>query len=108
MHATSDTDQFIFKADSVKFGDLELTDKTVEISLGLAGVGLPEKDYIAVARVLYSEADSIICPSSHGSFCYSETLCADLFTSIEDLMITMRLVAPSENEFQMPLAALLR
>jgi hypothetical protein len=57
------------------------------VSLGLAGIGLPESDYMAVARALYSKDDSVICPSSHGGFCHSEKRCAELNIKDDELNV---------------------
>lgn len=75
----SENNQLKFKADSFKFGDLELCEiaqKTIEFSLGISGFGFPEDDYMKVAKKLYNKANTkIICPSSYGGTCHSNVPC---------------------------------
>lgn len=56
----------------------------IEISMGIAGVGLPETDYMLVAKKLYGLNSKIICPSTYGSYCHSDLYCAQLLPTLEE------------------------
>lgn len=76
----------LFRSNSIRFGDdIEFTGKDVEITMGVAGIGFPEAEYMQVARKLYAANSKIICPSSYGGSCHSTTPCAQLLPSIESL-----------------------
>lgn len=98
-----------YEATSFKFGDIELAQddsKMVEISMGLAGLGLPEVDYMQVAKKLYAINSKIICPSSFGGMCHSDLYCAQLLPSIEELDFSVHF--GDKKNFDVPIAAFMR
>lgn len=78
----------------------------VEFSMGLAGMGLPQDEYMQVARQLYDSNPKIICPSSFGGMCHSDLFCAQLLDSIEDL--SFKVAFDTKKKFDMPIATLMR
>ena len=48
------------------------TNKVIEISMGLSGIGFPENDYMQIAKKLYGMNSKILCPASNGEFCKSD------------------------------------
>lgn len=106
----SDSNELKYTATSFKFGDKDLADNTygiqVEFSMGLAGLGLPQDEYMQVARQLYDNNPKIICPSSFGGMCHSDEFCAQLLDSIEDLSFTVAF--DTKKKFEMPIATFMR
>jgi len=97
----------LFRSNSFKFGDdIEFTDRDVEITMGVAGVGLPESDYMEVAKKLYKADSKIICPSSYGGSCHSTTFCSQLLPSIESLHFQLHF--GEKMTFEVPIAAFMR
>lgn len=74
----SSSNDWKYVANAIEFDGeaLSLAKVPFQISMGIAGIGLPEKEYMQVARKLYEADKSIICPSSLGGSCHSETYCA--------------------------------
>jgi hypothetical protein len=103
---TTDKPDLLFRSNSFSFGDIEFNDRDIEISMGVAGVGLPESDYMLVAKKLYQADQKIICPSSYGGSCHSTTFCAQLLPSIEALHFRMHF--GESKTFEVPIAAFMR
>lgn len=104
------SNQLKYNVDSFKFDAIELVDKEspkiLEFSLGIAGVGLPESDYMKIAKKLYEINSKIICPSTYGAACHTDGYCNALYPSISDLSFDFKF--GDKNDFTMPLLAFLR
>lgn len=79
--------------------------------MGLSSIGLPEAEYMTVARKLYGQNSKIQCHSSVGSSCHTDMSCSQLLPQIKENKFTLKF-ANSEGDatdyIELPIAALLR
>lgn len=106
--SSSTPNDWRFKASSFKFADSELIEGSsqIDISLALNGFGLPEDEYMTVARKLYGVNSKIQCHSSTGTSCHTDTTCQELLPQIKNLKF--RIVLEDLEWFEIPIAALMR
>lgn len=111
-------DEWRYKASSMKFAGAELMAQDmeddgpthVEVSMGLSSIGLPEAEYLTVARKLYGQNSKIQCHSTIGSQCHTDMSCTQLLPKVKSNKFRLEFDnSDGKTDYvELPLAALLR
>ena len=69
---------------SFRYKDVDLLsgNNSLQLSLAVAGIGLPEDTFLKFSKIVQKMNKDIVCIESYGEMCYADVGCSELASSI--------------------------
>ncbi len=73
-----------FSMSSFRYKDVDLLsgNNSLQLSLGVAGIGLPEDKFLKFAKIVQNLNKDVVCIESYGEMCYADMACSELVVTI--------------------------
>ena len=70
---------------SFRYKDVDLLsgNNSLQLSLAVAGIGLPEDTFLKFSKIVQKMNKDIVCIESYGEMCYADMACSELASSIQ-------------------------
>ena len=94
---------------SFRYKDVDLLsgNNSLQLSLAVAGIGLPEDTFLKFSKIVQKMNKDIVCIESYGEMCYADMACSELASSIQGSSFDFGF-SSSADRLVLPIEALMK
>lgn len=94
---------------SFRYKDVDLLSEgnSLQLSLAVAGIGLPEATFLKFSKIVQKLNKEVVCIESYGEMCYADMACSELADTVKGSSFDFGF-STAANRLVLPIEALLK